>query len=230
MEYVGIKEIDFESAIGNRVYAVFLAKEVSVGSQKNGKQFISITMKQQELEINAKLFDAKQDDIDSIKAGKVFAATIDVKAYDKSSTGWACVIVNGCVWEATNLSASQFFEWEAGVDRANEDILRYMALLQGTVYYNIVYKLVSDNWHKISYWAAAKSMHHSALGGLIVHTADVLRNCAAIAEQAVGEYGISFINMHLLVAGAIIHAITYYLRNINGRYVRSTVGNKEWSR
>ena len=59
MQYELLNTIDFANNLNNRVFAIFLAKDVDIRTQKNGKDFNNLTMKHKELEINAKLFEER---------------------------------------------------------------------------------------------------------------------------------------------------------------------------
>ena len=63
---------------------------------------------------------------------------------------------------------------------------------------------------------AATKVHHNFQGGLVVHTAEVLEFCQAIAEVSLKRY--TFINPDVLYAGAILHDIgkveTYYVNDL----------------
>lgn len=63
---------------------------------------------------------------------------------------------------------------------------------------------------------AATRVHHSFQGGLVVHTAEVLELCRAVAEISLKRY--TFVNRDVLYAGAILHDIgkveTYYINDL----------------
>lgn len=205
MEYKLLSDIDFKSNIDHRVFAVFLAKEVNILPQKNGQQFISVTMKYKNIEINAKKFGATQDDIDSIKAGKVYQAAIDVKKYDKSETGWACIIYN--IEENETMNINSFIEWADGMTEAQQTINDTLNIINSSIYKDIVYPIVVDKWNKFAVWTAASGVHHNILGGLFVHTAEVIDICKEQSLYWNKKYGDKFINTELLLASAILHDI-----------------------
>lgn len=64
---------------------------------------------------------------------------------------------------------------------------------------------------------AATHVHHSYQGGLMVHTAEVLELCRAVAESSLKQ-NYNFINRDVLYAGAILHDIgkveTYYINDM----------------
>lgn len=207
MEYVGIKAINFKELVGERVYVTFLCKEVSVGNQRNGCQFMSITMKQNEVEENAKLFEASKTDIDEIKAGKVYKTSLDIKAYDKAPNGYACVIVKGTIEECVGVSAEPFLEWTNGVNEARNGILNYTRMLGDSWYGKVVTEVMNEVWQRFSCWSAAKSLHHEQLGGLVVHTYEVVTMSVGVAQIMNSIYGDKFINVKLLIAASILHDV-----------------------
>lgn len=205
MEYRLLSDVNFAENIDNRVFVVFLAKDVSVAPQKNGQQFISVSMKCKDIEINAKLFGAQQKDIDTFKSGHVYNAAVDVKPYAKSNTGWACVIYN--YEENTSLQPAQFVEWAEGMKEAHETINRTLAVIGESDYKDLVYPILVDYWESFYVWTAASGMHHNILGGLLVHTAEVIDQCDVMADYWNNKYGPEFINKPLLLSAAMLHDI-----------------------
>lgn len=223
MEYKMLADIDFNNSIDERVFVVFLAKEVAVLPQKNGQQFISITMKHKNLEINAKLFGASQEDIDRIKEGKVYNAAIDVKPYNKSPSGWACTIYN--IEENNQLQAMHFVEWAEGMIEAQEVINKTLAIISESEYRDIVYNILSEYWQNFFVWSAASGMHHNVLGGLLVHTAEVIEICDLLADLWNTKYDTTFINKPLLLSAALLHD----LAKIDELNVDKLTGKTEYS-
>lgn len=203
MEYKMLADIDFDNHVNERVFAVFLAKEVAVLPQKNGQQFISITMKHKNMELNAKQFGVQQIDIDKVKAGKVYNAAIDIKPYDKSPSGWGCTIYN--IEENTQLQAMHFVEWADGMLEAQEVINRTLATVSESEYRDIVYNILSEYWQDFFVWSAASGMHHNILGGLLVHTAEVVEICEVLSDLWNSKYETTFINKPLLLSAALLH-------------------------
>ena len=206
MEYKLLSEIKFADYINHRVFARFLAKDVNVAPQKNGQMYISITMKCKEIELNAKLFGASQQYIDMIKPGGVYNASLDVKPYAKSDTGWACTIYN--IEPCTTSSPAEFVEWAEGMQEAQDTINKALAIISESEYGEIVYPILIEHWEKFTYWTAASGMHHNILGGLFVHTAEVIDQCNIFADYWNNKYTPDFINKPLLLSAALLHDLS----------------------
>lgn len=65
----------------------------------------------------------------------------------------------------------------------------------------VVFAILAKYRDRLIYWPAAKMMHHSVNGGLLMHTLSMLR----IAQAVAGVY--SFVNYDLLCAGVILHDV-----------------------
>ena len=205
MEYVHIKDIDFASNINNRVFGIFLARDVEVRFQKDGvTKFIGLKLCDRDFSIEAKKFGATESEIDMMHNGGVYRAAIDIKEYAKSPTGYSCNLYN---FEPHNENASNFIEWTDGMDSAQEVIQKCLNTISESIYGKLVYNIITDVWNKFSVWTAASSLHHNALGGLLVHTAEVIEQAEQIADFWEDKYGPNFINKPLLLSAALLHDI-----------------------
>lgn len=205
MEYVHIKDIDFASNINNRVFGIFLARDVDVRLQKDGvTKFIGLTLCDRDFVIEAKKFGATDNEISMMKNGGVYRAAIDIKEYAKSPTGYSCILYN---FEPHEEPAANFIEWAEGMESAQETIQKALNVINESVYNKLVYNLITSVWSQFCVWTAASSLHHNALGGLIVHTAEVIEQAEQIAEFWENKYGPNFINKPLLLSAALLHDI-----------------------
>ena len=205
MEYKHIKDIDFQSNINQRVFGIFLARDVEVRTQKDGiTKFISLNMCDKDFKMDAKRFGATDDEIKLMKNGGVYCAAIDIKPYAKSPTGYSCTLYN---FDSFNENPSNFVEWAEGMDEAHEIIQHALGVISESIYKNLVYNILSAHWQDFCVWTAASGMHHNMLGGLLVHTAEVISQAEQLAEFWEEKYGPNFINKPLLLSGALLHDI-----------------------
>jgi len=205
MEYTHISQLDFGNNIGNRVYGVFLARDVDVRLQKDGKtKYLSLNMCDKSFVIDAKKFGATDQEIETLKNGAVYCAAIDIKPYAKSATGYSCTLYN---FDVINEDPANFVEWAEGMEEAQQIIQEALNIVSNSIYKNLVYNVVINNWTDFCISAAATGHHHNALGGLLVHTAEVIKQSMIIADYWNKKYGDNFINMTLLVSGALLHDI-----------------------
>lgn len=205
MDYTHVRDIDFQANINNRVFGIFLARDVDVRLQKDGvTKFISVNLCDKDFKIDAKKFGATDSEIEMMKNGGVSCAAIDIKPYAKSPTGYSCTLYN---FDVYNEDPANFIEWAEGMDEAQDTIQKALSIISESIYKDLVYNILIDNWQNFCLWTAASGMHHNILGGLLVHTAEVIDQCDILAEYWENKYGPNFINKPLLLSGALLHDI-----------------------
>lgn len=205
MNYIHVKDIDFQQNINNRVFGIFLARDVDVRLQKDGvTKFLSLNMCDKEFKIDAKKFGASDAEIEMMKNGGVYCAAIDIKPYAKSPTGYSCTLYNFDIYKE---DPANFVEWAEGMDTAQDIIQKALSIISESIYKDLVYNILVENWQNFCLWTAASGMHHNVLGGLLVHTSEVIEQCDLLADYWDSKYGPNFINKPLLLSGALLHDI-----------------------
>lgn len=221
MEYKHIKDIDIKANLGNRVFVIFLARDVDVRLQKDGvTKFITVSMCDKDAKYEAKKFGATEEEINAMQNGKLYFGAVDIKEYKGQPS---CTIYN--FEEYTAEPVSNFIEWAEGMDEAQNIINNALAIINESIYSKLVYNILIENWTDFCAWAAASSMHHNMLGGLLVHTAEVIAQAEQIADFWEEKYGPNFINKPLLLSGALLHDIAK-TKELN---VDRLSGNTEYS-
>lgn len=221
MQYQHIKDIDIKANLGNRVFVIFLARDVDVRLQKDGvTKFLTVSMCDKDVKYEAKKFGATEDEIAAMQNGKVYFGAVDIKEYKGQPS---CTIYN--FEEYTAEPASNFIEWAEGMDEAQNIINNALAIISESIYSKLVYNILIENWTDFCAWTAASSMHHNMLGGLLVHTAEVIAQAEQIADFWEEKYGPNFINKPLLLSGALLHDIAK-TKELN---VDRLSGNTEYS-
>lgn len=213
MGHLYLSNVKMEEYVFSTVCVKFLAKDVKISQQRSGAMFLSITMKHKGTEVNLKWFDTPTNKLDYVKPGHIYAATIKVQPYDKSPNGVGCVLDRDTIEEIFTEDLNEYIEYAEGRDRAYEVIRGTLDYLDGTVYKDIIYPLLKRRFDKFYVWTAAKSQHHNVLGGLIVHTEEVISQCIILADYWNAKYSKfdengekkDFINKQLLVSAALIH-------------------------
>lgn len=205
MNYIRLGDMDFKSNIGNRVYVTFLARDVSVRLQKDKiTKFVVFNMVDKNVVIEARVFGASDTTIELIQEGKVYNGAIDIKPYEKSNTGFSCIVYN---MDFSEMPPEAFADWANNLDKSRDIINGVINSYYETYYGKITYNIISKYWDKFSKWTAASSMHHNQLGGLLSHTADVIQIADRLADYFNSEYDDNFINRPLLLCACTLHDI-----------------------
>ena len=139
-----------------------------------------------------------------VQEGKVYNGAVDVKTYEKSATGFSCIIYN---MDYSDVPPEYFADWAEGLEEARNVINSMINSVYDTYYGKITYVIITRYWEKFSKWTAAKSMHHTQLGGLLTHTADVISIADKLANYFNELYGDAFINRALLLCSAALHDV-----------------------
>jgi len=216
-------EVDLSENINNRVYVTFMARDVEIRFQKDQvTKYISLNMYDRGKCVDAKLFGAKDYQLDMVENGKIYSAVVDVKPYEKSPLGYSCLLYNIDVSKA---NPRDFVEWTPGVDSSYVVLKDYVDEIYDSNYGRIAHTILNKHWSKFSKWVAAKSMHHEKLGGLLVHTAEVMVMADSLIEVFNGIYGEDFIDRNLVLSAILLHDVCK-VRELN---VDTDTGSVEYS-
>lgn len=204
MNYIRISELNFSENIGNRVFVKFLVRDTDVRKQKDGKDYVVFNMADKDVIVEARLFAATQSQIDIIRNGTVCIAAVDIKEYSKASTGYSCIIYN---IDATQDDPSGYVAWTPGVGVACQYIASTLKEIIDTDLGTIANRIYCPVWERFMRWTAAKGMHHNLMGGLCVHTYEVLKISIMLADFYSKLYPNINIDMTLVKCAALLHDI-----------------------
>lgn len=198
LEYVNIK--DFK--VGQRIKGVYLIKSVAVKiTNSNNKKYLDITLSDKTGDINAKLWDLKEE----FNNNEFVENTL--------------VCVKGCVLSWQSIMQLKLESISNDFDRENINISDYVkcAPIDSNEMFDELHKIVSSfknddirnilleilsiKKEKLLYYPAAKSNHHSIKGGLLYHILSMIK----LGEKICELY--SIVNKELLFAGIILHDI-----------------------
>ena len=149
-------------------------------------KFVSFNMVDKDVVIEAKVFGASDSQIELIQEGKVYNSAVDVKPYDRSPSGYSCIIYN---MDFSELPSEQFIDWAENLDACQKVIEDTLPEILNTYYGQIAYPILANNWEKFARWTAASNQHHTRLGELLVHTSEVMTICSDLADYFNEVYG-----------------------------------------
>ncbi len=197
LEYVKINDLK----VGQKINGVYLIKNISVKlTNSNNKKYLDITLSDKTGDINAKLWDLKDDFKNEFLENSLvyvkgsilsWQNTLQLKLesisndFDKENIDISDYVQ--CAPIDTNLMFDELYEFVSSF--SNEDIK------------NILLEILKIKKDKLLYYPAAKSNHHSIKGGLLYHILSMIK----LGESIGNLYPI--INKELLFAGIILHDI-----------------------
>lgn len=197
-------EYDLKEHMKQRIPVIFLVKSTSIKTSANTSDFMILTLKDKDVEVDAKIWGVTAQQIELVQPGNVYAALVDVKPYEKGKDGLSCIIYS---IEKSDIPPEALADWEPHVEQCTLIIKNALEALNGTTYGSICKELILNDWNKFAIWSAGKGWHHTQLGALLCHTATVTKTALRTGQFYNEVYGDHFINIQLLIAGGLLHDI-----------------------
>ena len=186
---------------GMHISDVYLCKAKTVALTKNGKEYANVTLQDKSGQIEAKIWDLGSPAIHEFSA-------MDYVQVDGTVT-----VFNGAnqlnvhrirvALPDEYVAADYFPVSDRDPEEMKKEIRTYVAGVKDE-YIKALLKSFFDNEKFMKMFmehSAAKSVHHSTIGGLAEHTLSVTAMCDRAAEHY------PYLNRDLLIAGALLHDV-----------------------
>lgn len=185
---------------GDQVTAFYLLKAVKVGETARGSKYLDLTLGDKTGEMNAKLWDATQEHIESFKPSLLVKVQGSTETYqDKLQMKINRIRVSE---EADGVSLADFIKAAPKTPiELLESIKAAAASIQDITINRIVSHCMDNKTGTFSTFPAAKGVHHNYYAGLAYHTSRMLELAEFLCKQR------PFLNHDLLKAGIILHDI-----------------------
>jgi len=206
VQYVRLSEVAVERSVGSRLGVTCIVKGVDTRPMRNGGDSMVFTMKDKDTEFEARIFGVNEETKQLVKNGKVYDIIIDVRPYEKGKGGISCIVENGGIKES-EVSPETFTDWVENLKTYYDKISDMMQFVSDSNSGKVACAILTKHWNKFSTWPAATGMHHTSLGGLMMHTACVAEKCYMDGTYYNKIYGTSFVNLKLLVSAALLHDV-----------------------
>lgn len=204
MGYTRLKDIDLQESMNSRVYITALVTNVLVSPQKNGGKYATLTCVDEGKNIKIKMFGYTEG---TIEPGKVYDIRADVQEYPEGS-GSIALKVYGKPEENLEADYKLFVdimkERETAINTINKALYGYETNRLIVV---LARNLIYNNSNIFAHVAAGKKMHHNKIGGLVVHTAEVMNISLKLADTVEMFYPDIKIDRELLIVAACLHDI-----------------------
>lgn len=182
---------------GLRIDEYLLVAGVSKGVTNAGATYLNVDLQDNSGNIDAKLWDASEKDIEIVSPGRVIKVAGDILLYR-----------NNLQLRINNASLVEEDEYEVAdyvkASPISEEILRdkialFVKEIDNQILSKLINKILSDYDKEFFTYPAASRIHHEYVGGLASHVLGMLE----IAENLVKKH--EFINKSLLYSGILIH-------------------------
>lgn len=194
MEHVNINGF----SAGIKIEGFYLIKAVECKTSSNNKKYFDFTLCDRTGEINAKLWEYKEEDERTYKNNLVIKVRGSVNEW-LGSLQLKIDKIRPAV-DADGVDISDFVP-TAPYDPKfmYDEILRYMNLIDDEDIKNIIKVIITDAGDALLTYPAAKKNHHAVRSGLLYHTLTMLKS----GEKLMEVY--DFLNKDLLFGGIILH-------------------------
>ncbi len=188
-----------QMAPGDRVEGFYILKEGTIKTSNSGKPFLSATLSDRSGNLDLKAWDYSGPVGAPEDAGKVVKVRGDVTEYRGTTQLTASNIRMATPEDGYDVSA---LVPTAPIDRDEtlEAVQALVRSLEDADYRQVAETMLSRHLEAFRSIPAAKSVHHSFLSGLLMHTANMLR----LADFLAGLYP-QIIDRSLLLTGTLLH-------------------------
>ena len=185
-------------AVDEEFQAFLLIKNADVRLAKNGKKFIAFTFQDTTGTIDGKFWDASEEEINKLEAGKVVALQGKRELYNGNPQ--VKIIHMRLARPDEPSEPTQYMERAPLKKEEMEEEINQTLFEIINPHWNRIVRFLLNKYQKEFFdFPAAKRNHHAFAGGLAYHTVSMLR----LAKAIVKEY--PELNPSLLYAGVILH-------------------------
>ncbi len=186
---------------GDHISDVYLCKHRQTATAKNGKSYENVTLQDSTGTIDCKIWDPGSSGIDGFKPLDYVYTVGDVTTFQGNLQ---LNIKRARIAKSTEYSAADYLPVSArSVDEMYQELLEILATVQ-----NPWLKTLIDSYFNAEEFSAAfkthsaaKTVHHSFVGGLLEHTLGVVKLCVFYC----GIY--PYLNHDLLITAAAFHDV-----------------------
>lgn len=182
---------------GEKIQTSLLITQMNRGITNSGAPYLSFVLQDQSGSIDAKLWDAKDELLSGVEAGKVVLVSAEVLKYRNA--------LQLRIYSLTKLEDNQFnpsdyvMATDLSLEFMQKRIHETLLSMQDVVYRDVCTSIIEDLHEKLYSYPAAAKNHHDFVGGLATHMISMLD----LGEAFCTLY--PMLNRDLLLAGILLH-------------------------
>lgn len=187
---------------GDKINDIYLCKYKQAATAKNGKAYENVVLQDKTGTIDAKIWDPNSSGIDEFDAMDYVFITGDVTNFQGTLQ---MSIKRARKADESEYNASDYLPVsEKDIEEMYTALMAYMKQVENPYLQKLISMYFVENAAFIDAFkkhSAAKTVHHSFVGGLLEHTLGVVRLCAFYVEQY------PFLKKDLLFTAALFHDV-----------------------
>ncbi len=182
---------------GEKIQTSLLITQMNRGITNSGAPYLSFVLQDQSGSIDAKLWDAKDELLNGIEAGKVVLVSAEVLKYRNA--------LQLRIYSLAKLEDNQFnpadyvMATDLSLEFMQKRIHETLMSMQDVVYRDVCTSIIEDLQEKLYSYPAAAKNHHDFVGGLATHMISMLD----LGDAFCTLY--PMLNRDLLMAGILLH-------------------------
>lgn len=189
-----------------------LLTAVEMSKTRAGADYAKLTIIDKDETMVANAWDLNLLNMNIVNAsiGQVVKITGKPKTFGNNNLSYNCT---GCtpvtdeeLQTEYELTVTDFYNTVDNRAELANTLSLYLNSIADTVYGKITKQAVQNYWSVFNSVAAGKTVHHTAVGGLLLHTVEVIKVAETFYNMSV-ELGYDCLCKSLIIAGAIVHDI-----------------------
>lgn len=202
--------LEISEHVNERIDIIGLLTGVEIAQTKAGADYLKLTIIDHEAQLTGNCWDLNLVHVPTLQAsiGQVVKLGGTPKPYGNGvsfNIKTADVLTTDVMTEL-GISAVTFYNTVENRAELAATLSNYLAEISETVYGKIAHQAIQNNWKVFSQVAAGKTVHHTAVGGLLLHTVEVIKVAETFYKSSC-DLGYNCLNRALLIAGAAVHDI-----------------------
>ncbi len=186
---------------GQHIQETYLVRKITVGKTKAGKDYWSVTLGDSTGSIDAKIWSPGDPNIAEFNE----LDYVDISANVQEYRGELQLIVSSVrKADPSEVDPADFMpSTQKSVERMYQELLSLVNSVGAPYFKELLLSFFDDEKISAEFrkHSAAKSVHHSFVGGLLEHTLSVTKICDFYSQNY------SFLNRDLLITAALLHDI-----------------------
>lgn len=167
---------------GIRVIENYLVTNVTKGVSNNGQMYLTVSLQDNTGQIEARVWDANENDVEVFKQGNFVRVVADVIEY---RSNLQLKVMTGEVLNPKEVRLDEFtMASPVKLETLTAELDRLLSSFTDTDIQRLVERLISDRYEAFITYPAASRLHHEYTHGLLEHTITI----ANLADRIIDYY------------------------------------------
>lgn len=212
IDKIRLSSIVIADNVDVKLQIVGLLTATEIAQTKAGADYLKLTLIDHEEQLVANCWDLNKVHVPTLQAslGELVIITGTPKTFGVNrQLSFNCIAATPLTAdELTTLQTDKadFCNTVGNRPELAAQLSDYIGQIAGTVYGKITQRAIQNNWQKFCHVAAGKTVHHTAVGGLLLHTVEVIKVADTFYKMSI-ELGYDCLCRALIIAGAAVHDI-----------------------